>query len=133
MIQPYRTEPYRTIQMARAPRAGRGPGRGRAGEGTGAGNPRSEPTRKPNSQREAVNATRRQMPDIDKRREAAKRTNREPLAMNEISRANAHRQPPDPYQYMDVKLPTRVVGQHADGTHSIVYKHPAQLLPQIVS
>ena len=119
--------------MARAPRAGRGPRRGRAGEGTGAANPRTELTKKPNNQREAVHATRRQMPDIGKRREAAKRTNREPLAMNEISRANAHRQPPDPYRYVDVKLPTRVVGQHANGGHSIVYKHPAQLLPQIVS
>ena len=119
--------------MARAPRAGRGPGRGRNGEGTGAANPRNEPTRKPASQREAVHATRRQMPDIGKRREAAKRTNRVPLAMNEISRANAHRQPPDPYRYEDVKLPARVVGQHANGEHSIVYKHPAQLLPQIVS
>ena len=120
--------------MTRAPRgAGRGAGRGRAGEGSGAANPRNEPTRKPNSQREAVNATRRQMPDIGKRREAAKRTNLKPLAMNEISQANAHRQPPDPYKYMDVRLPTRVVGQHANGAHLIVYRHPAKLLPQIVS
>jgi hypothetical protein len=118
--------------MARAPRAGRGPGRGRAGEGSGAANPRNEPTRKSSSQREAVNATRRQMPDIGKRREAAKRTNFKPLAMNEISRANAHRQPPDPYIYTDIKLPNRVVGQHSNGDHSIVYRHPAQLLPQIV-
>jgi hypothetical protein len=73
------------------------------------------------------------MPDIGKRRESAKRVNFEPLAMNEISRANAHRQPPDPYRYVDVKLPTRVVGQHANGVHSIVYRHPARLLPQIVA
>ena len=73
------------------------------------------------------------MPDIGKRREAAKRTNFKPLAMNEISQANEHRQPPDPYRYVDVKLPTRVVGQHANGEHSNVYKHPAQLLPRIVA
>jgi hypothetical protein len=73
------------------------------------------------------------MPDIGKRREAAKRTNFKPLAMNEISQANAHRQPPDPYRYVDVKLLNRVVGQHANGEHSIVYRHPAQRLPRIVA
>jgi len=119
--------------MAQAPRAGRGPGRGRAGDGSGAANPLNKPTQKSSSQREIVNAASRQMPDIRKRREAAKRTNFKPLAMNEISQSNAHRQPPDPYRYMDVKLPNRVVGQHSIGDHSIVYKHPAQLLPQIVS
>ena len=76
---------------------------------------------------------RRQMPDIGKRREGSKRVNFKPLAMNEISRVNAHRQPPDPYRYVDIKLPIRVVGQHSNGQMSIIYKHPSRLLPQIVS
>ena len=110
--------------------AGRGPGRGRNGEGTGAANPYREPTiKKQASQREAVNTTRRQMPDIGRRREGAKRTNTRPLAMNEISDAQMHRQPPNPHLYVDIKQPTRVVGQHSNGDLSIEYKHPSQLLP----
>ena len=118
--------------MPRAPRgrtgSERGPGRGRNGEGTGAANPNREPTRKPASQRESIEVMRRQMPDIGRRREGAKRTNVRPLAMNEISDAQKHRQPPDPHRYVDIKMPTQVVGQHSNGDLSIQYKPPSMLL-----
>lgn len=96
--------------------------------------PATEPTRKPlksTGQREAVQSTRGQMPDLNRRRQGAKRTNRNPLPHNQISKeANSHRLPPDPYRYVDIKLPTQVVGQHRNGTHSIQFKPPSQVLPK---
>lgn len=69
-----------------------------------------------------------QMPDLNRRRLGAKRTNYQPLAHNTISDANKHRQPPDPHRYVDIKLPTRVVGQHRNGTHSVTFKPPHVLM-----
>ena len=108
-------------------------GRGRNGEGSAAANPRTEPTRHSvrSNRREVVENSRNQMPDLDRRRQAAKRTNYRPLAHNEISKANAHRQPPNPHIYRDVQLPTRVVGMHRNGQQAIQYRSPATLLPKV--
>ena len=128
--------------MPRKPTVRKGGGRGRNGEGSAAANPRTEPTRtvtkqssggvlKHTGQKEAVQSSRNQMPDIDKRRQAAKRTNMKPLAHNETSNANAHRQPPDPHVYRDVQLPTRIIGQHRNGTYSIAYSAPKDYMPKV--
>lgn len=108
---------------------GRGRGRGRAPTVT---SPPSEAVKLPirTGQKEAVLSYRNQMPDIDKRRQAAKRTNEKPLAHNEISDANRHRQPPDPHIYRDVLPPVQVVGQHRNGSQSIAYPKPSTYMPK---